>query len=88
MVMSPINYLEFAEKDNIIFEFNYKNLVDKVCLFVIEFQIILVSVTYFSLAIQLRFIETSEKIEKEKKDQQQAGNGLTQSNSEKHIVKR
>ena len=30
MVMSPINYLEFAEKDNIIFEFNYKNLVDKV----------------------------------------------------------
>jgi len=37
MVMSPINYLEFAEKDNIIFEFNYKNLVDKVCLFVIGF---------------------------------------------------
>ena len=32
MVMSPINYLEFAEKDNIIFEFNYKNLVDKVIL--------------------------------------------------------
>ncbi len=30
MVMSPINYLEFAQKDNIIFEFNYKNLVDKV----------------------------------------------------------
>jgi len=30
MVMSPINYLEFSEKDNIIFEFNYKNLVEKV----------------------------------------------------------
>lgn len=30
MFMTPINYLEFTDYDNLIFEFNHRNLVEKV----------------------------------------------------------
>ena len=30
MFMTPINYLEFCDYDNLIFEFNHRNLVEKV----------------------------------------------------------
>lgn len=33
MFMNPINYLEFSDYDNLIFEFNHRNILEKVAIF-------------------------------------------------------
>lgn len=33
MFMTPLNYLEFTDPDNLIFEFNHRNLIEKVAPF-------------------------------------------------------
>lgn len=68
MHMTPVNYMALIEPDNIVYEFSYKNIIEKVKFKLI--QVAWVSIVYFSIATEMRFIEGHKNTEKKNKNPQ------------------